>query len=116
METTLLTQVTEATFAQEVEQADRLTLVDFVTAWCPHCRTMAPLVERIADEYADRLKVTVVDVDANPGLAGRFGIKGLPTIIFYHNGEAVHRLVGAVGREVLQATLATLLAPAGAAT
>jgi thioredoxin 1 len=107
-----LPAVDDATFAERVERAPGLTLVDFGAAWCGPCRVIAPVVERLAAEYAPRLSVLSMDVDDNPVTAARFGIRGMPTLLFFRDGAVVDRVVGAVPRAVLQARLEALLAPA----
>lgn len=89
--------VTDTNFSEEVEQSGDLTMVDFWAAWCGPCRIIAPVVEQLADEYADKgLKVGKLDVDENPNTAARFGVRSIPTVLFFRNGEVVDRLVGAM--------------------
>ncbi len=87
-------EVTDATFEQEVLQASVPTLVDFWAAWCGPCRMIAPIVEEIAKEYAGRVQVVKMDVDANPRTPARLGIMGIPTLILFKNGREVDRVVG----------------------
>ena len=87
-------EVTDATFEKEVLGAKQPALVDFWAAWCGPCRMIAPTVEELAEEYDGRLLVAKMDVDANPSTPGRLGIRGIPTLILFKNGEEVERLVG----------------------
>lgn len=92
--------VTETNFADEVER-DGLVLVYFWATWCGPCRIVAPIVDDIAAEYSDRIVVGKVDVDANQELATRFGIRSIPTLMLFRDGEPVETVVGAVPRAVL---------------
>ena len=87
-------EVTDATFNEEVLEADLPTLVDFWAEWCGPCRMIAPTVEALAEEFDGRLLVAKMDVDANPATPGRLGIRGIPTLILFKDGEEVERLVG----------------------
>ena len=71
-----------------------LTLVDFWAAWCGPCVALAPAVEQLAQDYAGRVQVAKVDIDAHPGIPGRFGIRGIPTVILFRDGEQVDIMVG----------------------
>jgi thioredoxin 1 len=98
--------VTDASFAADVLGAGRPVLVDFFADWCGPCRTLAPIVEQIADEHAGRLGVVKLDVDANPETAGRFGIRSLPTLVLFKDGAPVASQVGALPKTRLAAWLA----------
>jgi thioredoxin len=100
------TDITEATFASEVEQSDVPVLVDFWAAWCGPCRMVGPVVDQIAEEYAGRLKVAKIDVDAEPALAQRFGVTGIPAIALFKGGEVVAHTVGARPKGALVEALA----------
>lgn len=89
--------ITDDTFNDEVESSDELTMVDFWATWCGPCRMVAPVVEELASEYGEKgLRVGKVDVDENPGTAARFGVRSIPTILFFKGGEVVDRVVGAM--------------------
>ncbi|HST62322.1 MAG TPA: thioredoxin [Longimicrobium sp.] len=90
--------VTDATFATEVEQSDKLTVVDFWATWCGPCRVISPILEQLATERADALKVAKVDVDENQATAARFNIRAMPTLLFFKQGKVVGQIVGAVPR------------------
>lgn len=86
--------VTDATFEQDVVKSDKPVLVDFWAAWCGPCRMVAPVLEEIAAEHSDKLKVVKVDVDENSNTAAQLGISSIPTLILYKNGKPVERIVG----------------------
>jgi thioredoxin 1 len=95
-----LTQVTDATFANEVEQHKGLVVVDFWATWCGPCRMVAPIMEQIAGQYAGKVKVTKLDVDANQKTAMRFNVRSIPSILFFKDGAHVDTLVGAYPKPV----------------
>lgn len=98
-----VTAVSDATFQEEVESNDGLTIVDFWAEWCGPCRLVAPVVEELANEYGGKgLKVTKVDVDQNPQTSARYGIRSIPTILFFKGGEVVDRVVGAMPKPVFE--------------
>ncbi len=86
--------VREQSFEAEVLRSHLPVLIDFWAAWCAPCRMIAPIVEDLASEYEGRLKVAKVDVDENPDLAARYGIKGIPTLLLFRNGKVVGQIVG----------------------
>lgn len=93
--------VTDSSFEQDVLRADKPVLVDFWAPWCGPCRMMAPAIDAIAEQYSDRATVVKLNVDDNPATSGRYGIKGIPTLILFSGGEEVERVVGATGKDAL---------------
>jgi len=93
--------VTDGTFEAEVLEADRLVLTDFWAEWCMPCLMVEPILEEVAAEYADQLKVARIDVDSNSKMATRLGIMSIPTLILFKNGQPVERLVGAMRKRSL---------------
>ena len=96
-----ITHVSEASFDQDVLSSELPVLVDFWAAWCGPCKMIAPILDEIATEYAGKVKVCKVDVDANPGIPEKFGIRGIPTLIVFTDGTAVDTKVGALSKTQL---------------
>ena len=84
---------TDASFDTDVVNSDGLVLVDFWAAWCGPCKAIAPVLEELAEDYQGRVKIVKVDVDANPQSAARFGIRSIPTLFVFKNGERVETVV-----------------------
>jgi thioredoxin 1 len=93
--------ISDATFEQEVLKADKPVLVDFWATWCGPCRMIAPVLEEIAADKSESLKIAKLDVDANPVSAGRFGVRAIPTMIVFKDGKEAQRLVGYMPKERL---------------
>jgi thioredoxin 1 len=87
---------TDQNFEDEVLRAKEPVLVDFWATWCPPCRIIAPFVEAVAEEFAGRARVGKLDVDQNPGVADRYGITGIPTLLLFKDGQVVEQRVGAL--------------------
>jgi len=93
--------ITDDTFETEVIQADKPVIVDFWATWCGPCKMIAPILEEIAGEYSDQVKVAKLDVDANNKIAGKYGIMSIPSLLFFKNGEEVDRVIGVVQKSQL---------------
>lgn len=102
-------ELTDANFEELVINQDKPVLVDFWAAWCGPCRMVGPVVEEIANEYGDKAVVGKVDVDNNPGIASKYGIRNIPTILFIKNGEIVDKQVGASPKATLAGKLDAIL-------
>ncbi|HID23241.1 MAG TPA: thioredoxin [Planctomycetaceae bacterium] len=103
--------VSESDFQQVVLQSRVPVVVDFYATWCGPCKWIAPLLDELANRFAGRVKVVKVDVDEEFGLAERFGISGVPTLLFFKNGDVVDRVVGALPPDALHAQFAALAEP-----
>jgi thioredoxin 1 len=93
--------VTDSSFEQEVLQSSVPVLVDFWAEWCGPCRVLAPTIDQLSVEYAGKLKVVKVDVDANIEISSRYGIMSIPTVMVFKDGHAVEKIVGALPKPVL---------------
>lgn len=96
-----IVHVSDASFDEEVLNAEVPVLVDFWAEWCGPCKMIAPVLSEIADEYAGKVKVCKVDVDANPDIPPKFGIRGIPTLILFKGGNAEATKVGALSKTQL---------------
>lgn len=86
---------------EEILNTDKPVMIDFWAAWCGPCRMIAPLVDELHEEYADKAVIGKVDVDSNQEIAMKYGVRNIPTILFIKNGEVVDKSVGAVPKNVL---------------
>ena len=86
--------ITDAEFESSVLQSDKPVILDFWAEWCQPCKMLSPTVEAIADEYEEKIKVGKLNVDDNPNVATKYGIRGIPTLLFFKGGEVVQQMVG----------------------
>lgn len=103
-------EVTDATFEQEVLRSEQPVLVDFWAVWCGPCKAIGPIVEGVASTYAGKLKVTKVNVDENGATPSRYGIRGIPTLLFFKGGKVADQIVGYVPQNVIEEKVQKLLA------
>lgn len=97
--------VTDATFKEEVIESDVPVLVDFWAPWCGPCRMVAPVVDEISEQYKGQVKVVKINTDENPNVASQYGIRSIPTLMFFKGGQRVDMVVGAVPKTTLASTL-----------
>ena len=107
--------VSDQTFEQEVLKSDMPVLVDFWATWCGPCKMVAPVLEDVANEQGEKIRVAKLDVDANPITAGRFGVRAIPTMILFKNGREADRIVGYHSKPQLMTKLTPHLTAAAAA-
>lgn len=90
----MIIDVNKSNFQEEVISTDKLVLVDLYATWCTPCKALAPVLEELADKYADKIKVVKVNVDEEESIAAKFGIASIPTVIFFKNGQTAASFVG----------------------
>ena len=100
-----IAHVTDDTFEAEVLNAEQPVLVDYWAEWCSPCKAIAPILNEIAAEYADRLKVAKLNIDQNPATPPRYGIRGIPTLMLFRNGHVEATRVGLLSKSQLAAFL-----------
>lgn len=88
--------VNDSNFDEVVVKSDKPVMVDFWAEWCGPCRMVAPIIEEISNEYSERILVVKCDVDSNPGVAARYGIRNIPTVLYFKDGKVADKQVGAV--------------------
>ena len=101
----MATAVTESTFEQEVLSSDKPVLVDFWAEWCGPCHAVSPVLDRIAEERADELKLVKINIDEEQGLAQRYGVASIPTMLLFKNGEPAASAIGAQPKAALERQL-----------
>jgi thioredoxin 1 len=100
--------VDQNSFDNEVLKSDRPILVDFWAEWCGPCRTLAPLLDEISTEVGEKARIVKVDIDKNSDLAAKYGVRGIPTMIFFKDGEAAKTLVGLQPKDEIKKSLEEL--------
>ena len=103
-------EFTDANFEQEVLKSSQPVLVDFWAPWCGPCKMIAPIVEEISKEYAGKLKVGKLNTDDNQGIAARYGVMSIPTVMIFKGGQMVARIVGAQPKQALTGKIDAVLA------
>jgi thioredoxin 1 len=109
-----VTRIAESEFEAEVAKSALPVVVDFYATWCGPCRSLAPIVDEVAGQFAGKVKFVKVNIDEAPALARRFGIRGVPTLLFLRNGEVVDSQIGLLAPAALNARVASLAATSSA--
>lgn len=94
-------QITDTTFDKEVLESNKLVLVDFWAAWCGPCKMVAPVIDEIADEYREAIKVVKVNTDENPSTAASYGIRSIPTLLIFNEGHIIDTIIGAIPKSTV---------------
>ena len=102
-------QITDASFEEAVLKSDKPVLVDFGAEWCDPCRTLGPIIEELATEYEGRVVVGKVDVDNNQVFSAKYGVRNIPTVLMFKDGEVVGRQVGVASKKTYTDSLDSLL-------
>ena len=95
-------ELTDSNFQDKVISSDKLTVVDFWAEWCGPCKRLGPTIDELASDYDGRVTVGKLNVDDNPGIAGRFSIRGIPTLLLFKGGQIVEQVVGLADKDSLK--------------
>ncbi len=101
--------ILDSNFEEEVVNADKPVLVDFWAPWCAPCKAIGPTIDSLAESFGDKMKFTKCNVDDNPVTPGKFGIKAIPTLIFFKDGNVVDQITGMVQKSKLEETINKLV-------
>ena len=104
-----LVEVTDQNFEQEVLQADKPAIIDFWAEWCAPCRQISPIITELAEQYGDQVKIVKMDIDAHPQTPSRYGVRAIPTILAFKDGQVVEQLQGARPKADFEAMVKKLI-------
>jgi len=105
----MIVEVNDSNFEEVVLKSEKLVIIDFWAEWCGPCRMVDPIIKEISEEYAGRVLAAKVDVDSHPGISSKLGIRNIPTVMFFMDGEMVDKQVGAVPKSYFVSKLEPLL-------
>ena len=105
-----IADVTDQNFEEEILKSDLPVVIDFWAEWCAPCKAISPIIEGLAEKYGDRVKIVKMDIDSNQNTPGQYGIRAIPTILMFKNGEVVEQLQGARSKKDFEAAIEKLLA------
>ncbi len=105
----MLVEITDANFDESVLRAEKLVLIDFWAEWCGPCRMLTPIMEELSAEYEGKVIIGKIDVDNNPDVCSKYGIRNIPTVLFFKNGEIVEKQVGAAPKNAIIAKIESLI-------
>ena len=104
-----IVEVTDQNFEDEVLKSDKPAIIDFWAEWCAPCRQIAPIIKQLADQYGDQVKIVKMDIDANPATPGTYGVRAIPTVLAFQDGQVVQQLQGARPKADFEAMVDKLL-------
>jgi len=104
-----IVDIDDSSFDSEIIQSDKPAVVDFWAPWCGPCKAIGPVIEELAKTYGEQINFTKCNVDDNPVTPGKFGIKAIPTLIFFKDGKVVDQITGMVAKSKLEDTIKTIL-------
>ena len=104
-----IVEVTDQNFEAEILKSDLPVVIDFWAEWCAPCRAITPIIDSLAEKYADQIKIVKMDIDANPSTPGQYGIRAIPTILTFKDGEVVDQLQGVRPKKDFEAAIEKLI-------
>ncbi|MBW2714617.1 MAG: thioredoxin [Deltaproteobacteria bacterium] len=104
-----IVDVTDQNFEAEILNSDKPVIIDFWAEWCAPCKQIAPMIQDLAEQYGDRVKIAKMDIDSNPGTPGKYGIRSIPTILSFKDGQVVDQLQGSRPKADFEAAIEKLL-------
>jgi len=102
-------EVTDATFEAEVLNSDKPVVLDFWAEWCAPCRQISPIINQLAEQYGDQIKVVKMNIDESPQTPGKYGVRAIPTVLAFQNGQVVQQLQGARPKAAFEEMISQLL-------